>query len=86
MVCVLDMRDARRMSSDIDKWIAEHDWCATVIRGFKGKVRFMTMTTRRWFKDNQGKRVTYNDTDLRVRGDGMKDGQPFCFESYQTSL
>ena len=86
MVCVLDMRDARRLSKDFDDWIEKHKWCATVIKGFKGKVRFMTMKTRRWFKDNQGKRVTYNDTDLRVRGDGMKDGQLFCFESYQTSL
>lgn len=90
MVCVLDMRDARKMSPDIDKWIAEHDWCATVVRGFKGKVRLMTMTTKRWMKDwkdiCQRKRIVYDDVELRVRGDGMKDGEPFCFESYQTSL
>lgn len=88
LVCVLDMRDARRISSDIDKWIAEHDWCATVIRGFKGKVRLMTMTTKRWMKDLEDpkKRIVYDDVELRVRGDGMKDGEPFCFESYQTSL
>ena len=90
MVCVLDMRDARRMCPDIDKWIAEHDWCATVIRGFKGKVRLMTMTTKRWMKDwkdiCQRKRIVYDDVELRVRGDGMKDGNTFCFESYQTSL
>jgi hypothetical protein len=82
------MRDARRMSSDIDKWIAEHDWCATVIRGFKGKVRLMTMTTKRWMKDwkDERKRIVYDDVELRVRGDGAKDGEPFSFESYQTSL
>ena len=88
MVCVLDMRDARMMCPDVDKWIAEHDWCATVIRGFKGKVRFMTMTTKRWMKDlkDPKKRIVYDDVELRVRGDGMKDGNTFCFESYQTSL
>ncbi|MBQ3342444.1 MAG: hypothetical protein IJG84_11150 [Kiritimatiellae bacterium] len=88
MVCVLDMRDARRMCPDIDKWIAEHYWCATVISGFKGKVRLMTMTTKRWMKDlkDPKKRIVYDDVELRVRGDGMKDGDTFCFESYQTSL
>lgn len=88
MVCVLDMRDARRISSDIDKWIAEHDWCATIIKGFRGKVRLMTMTKKRWMKDlkDKRKRIVYDDTELRVRGDGMKDGNTFCFESYQTSL
>ena len=88
LVCVLDLRDARKLAPDIDKWIAEHDWCATVIRGFKGKVRLMTMTTKRWMKDwkDERKRIVYDDVELRVRGDGTKDGEPFCFESYQTSL
>lgn len=88
MVCVLDMRDAIRICPDIDKWIVEHDWCATVIRGFKGKVRLMTLTTKRWMKDlkDPRKRIVYDDVELRVRGDGMKDGNTFCFESYQTSL
>lgn len=88
MVCVLDMRDAMRICPDIDKWIVEHDWCATVIRGFKGKVRLMTMTKKRWMKDlkDKRKRIVYDDVELRVRGDGMKDGNTFCFESYQTSL
>lgn len=98
MVCVLDMRDARRMSSDIDKWIEEHDWCATIIKGFKGSVKLMTLTTTRWrnagwmseeTKKNlgiKGKRMYYDDVELRVRGDGVKDEKPFSFESYQTSL
>lgn len=97
MVCVIYMRDARRMSPDIDKWIAEHDWCATVIHGFKGTVRLMTLETRRWMNTDwmsyetkkslgvKGKRKYYADTELRVRGDGTKNGEPFCFESYQTS-
>jgi len=98
MVCVLDIRDAMRICPDIDKWIVEHDWWATVIRGFKGKVRLMTLTTKRWMNTDRmtedeknslgikGRRMYYDDTELRVRGDGMKDGNTFCFESYQTSL
>lgn len=88
LVCVLDLLDARKIAPDIDKWIVEHDRCATVIRGFKGKVRLMTMTTKRWIKDwkDKRKRIVYDDVELRVRGDGMKDGNTFCFESVQTSL
>ena len=68
MVCVLDMRDARRMSSDIDKWIAEHGWCATIIKGFRGKVRLMTMTKKRWMKDlkDKRKRIVYDDTQTSL--------------------
>lgn len=86
MVCVLDMRDAREISPDIDKWIAEHGWCVTIVKNFKGTVRFMTTKEKGWFTDKKGRRFVYHVVELRVRGEGTKDGQPFSFESYQTSL
>lgn len=85
LVCVLDMRDALRISPGFDKWIIDHDWCATIIKSFRGRVRLMTLKKKAWLMVD-GKRHYYNNIELRVRGDGMKDGEPFCFESYQTSL
>ena len=85
LVCVLDMRDARKISPDIDGWIAGHEWCATIIKGFRGRVRLMTQTSKKWYV-YEGTRKYYDDTELRVRGDGTVDGKPFGFESMQTSL
>ena len=86
MVCVLGMDDVREKFPKIDDWIAEHDWCATVIKGFCGHVRLMTLTKRRSFKSNEGKRTWYDDTELRVHGVGTVDGVDAAFESVQTSL
>ena len=82
LVCVLDMRDAKHLLPDVEKWVAEHDWCATIIRGFSGKVRLMTYTKVSRFGDG----TPYDDTELRVHGDGTLNGEPFSFESVQTSL
>ena len=62
------------------------------------KKRMSWKTTKRWMNTDRmtedekkslgikGRRMYYDDVELRVRGDGAKDGEPFSFESYQTSL
>ena len=86
MVCVLGMDDVKKRFPRIEEWIAGHDWCATVIRGFCGHVRLMTLTNRRSFKDKEGKKIWYDDTELRVHGVGTIDYVDAAFESVQTSL
>lgn len=82
LVSVLDLRDAKHLFPDVEKWVEEHGWCATIIRGFRGKVRLMTYTEEMRIDDG----TTYDNTELRVRGDGTADGEAISFESMQTSL
>lgn len=86
MVCVLDMDDVRARFPDIDKFVEERSWCAAVIKGFCGHVRLMTMTRRMSFKDKEGKKRWYNDTELRIHGVGTIDSVYAAFESVQTSM
>lgn len=81
MVCVVGMDNVNERFPLMKKWIDEHHWCATVIRGFKGKVRFMTRKTVEKLEND----VEYEDVELRVRGDGEIGGKKFSFESVQTS-
>lgn len=86
MVCVAYLKDAREsfnsMKDDgsFDKWLEERPWCAAVVKGFKGKVSFMLKRGKFKYKG-----VEYDNSELRVRGDGEVDGKPFSFESVQTS-
>lgn len=86
-VCVTPLKDVA-MADEAEKWLAEHPWCGTIIRGFSGDVTFMTHTTRMRtkLKDENGKTIYYNDIELRVRGEGKVGGKEFAFESAQTSL
>lgn len=86
MVCVLDMDDVRARFPDIDKFVEERSWCAAVIKGFCGHVRLMTMTRRMSFKDKEGKKTWYNDTELRIHGVGTINSVYAAFESVQTSM
>lgn len=86
MVCVLDIRDALDLNPGFAGWMDEHPWCVTKIKGFKGTVKLIKKETKRFFKDNLGNRIDYVDTELRVRGEGTVNGEPFTFESMQTSL
>ena len=85
MVCVLDIRDALAISPDFMVWSEEHPWCVCKVRGFKGTVKLIKKDTKQHFTDNEGRRVDYVDTELRVRGEGTVNGEPFTFESMQTS-
>lgn len=82
MVCVVKLADVLAFNPDFEKWTKESNSCATIIRGFAGTVKFITKTEKRRFGDG----TAYNHVELRVHGEGMKDGKPFCFESVQTSL
>ena len=86
MVCVLDIRDALDLNPGFAGWMDEHQWCVTKIKGFKGTVKLIKKETKQFFKDNLGNRIDYVDTELRVRGEGTVNGEPFTFESKQTSL
>ena len=85
MVCVLDMADILDMDPDFQKFIDEHVWCVTVLKGFRGTIRLMTRTLTGFLETKSEGRMKYEDTELRVRGDGEKDGERFSFESVQTS-
>ena len=86
MVCVAYVEDARESFNSMkngcsfDKWLEERPWCATVVKGFKGKVSFMLRRGTFTYKG-----VKYDNSELRVRGDGEAGGKPFLFESVQTS-
>ena len=70
LVCVVNLADVLEANPGFAEWLKSHDGCATVIKGFKGTVKFIT--SGHW------------DTELRVHGEGEKDGKPFWFESLQT--
>ena len=80
MVCVVDLKDALKSFPDFESWLEECPWCGTIIRNFVGTVTFMTQKHKEKY-DGQ----VYEDTELRVRGDGLIDGLPISFESIQTS-
>lgn len=75
LVCVIDVAHVRELSPGFEAWLKEHDWCGTIVRNFKGTVRFIKHTT-----------VVhgFNEVELHVRGDGEIDGSPASFESMQT--
>lgn len=86
MVCVVKLDDVLKESPKFMEWLGARLWCGTVIRGFKGKIKFITKTTPQSYMDEQGKTHHYNDIELHIRGDGEIDGKPMSFESKQTSL
>ena len=80
MVCVVDLNDALKSFPDFEAWLDERPWCGTIIRNFVGTVRLMTQDQTHHYDGG-----TYDDTELRVRGDGQINGQQVSFESVQTS-
>lgn len=86
MVCVVGLDHVRLESPGFEKWLKEHSWCGTVIKGFKGVVKFITKTTPHSYMDEKGKVHEYKDIELHVRGEGEIGGKPASFESVQTSL
>ena len=46
----------------------------------------LTITRRMSFKDKEGKKRWYNDTELRIHGVGTIDSVYAAFESVQTSM
>lgn len=85
-VCVVGLDHVRLESPKFMEWLGAHLWCGTVIRGFKGKVKFITKTTPHSFKDKNGEVHEYKDIELHVRGEGTVAGKKIEFESKQTSL
>lgn len=78
MVCVVHLKDVLKHNPKFeDEFIKTHDWCVAVIRGFKGFISFYCKKTK------MGK---YENVELRILGNGEKDGKPFYFETAQTSL
>ena len=86
MVCVMDMRDVLELDPDFQKFIDEHRWCVTVIKGFRGKARLMAKKEKCVLNTKSEGRIAYEDIELRVRGDGEANGEKLSFESVQTSL
>ena len=75
-VCLLD--EVRKHNPDIDQWIADHEWCAAVIKGFDGTVKFIKETAA-WESDSDfeccGKILwhkgdTRTDETLILEGEG----------------
>lgn len=79
-VCVTAVKDSELKA--FNEWLGDRDWIATVIHGFKGKVRYVEVTET--YTDDKGKEREY--TSLRVQGEGTKDGKSYAFISAQTSL
>lgn len=73
-VCVVPLAAVAKVNPNFEAWAKERDDLVAIIRGFKGKVRLCVYKGQSW------------PVLLRVRGDGEKDGQPFHFETCQTSL
>lgn len=85
-VCVVKLDDVLKESPKFIEWLGAHLWCGTVIRGFKGKIKFIVRKTPQSFKDENGEVHEYNDIELHVRGDGEINGKQMYFESLQISL
>lgn len=86
MVCVVGLDAVVKDNPKFMEWLKAHGWCGTIIRGFKGQVRFMTKTTMRTMKTRTEGTIHYKDVELHVRGDGTIGGEESAFESVQTSL
>ena len=82
MVCVVELDKVLEKNPNFKDWIAKHDTCVTVIKGFSGYVKFLKHTEKKTFGDG----TPYDSIELRIRGEGTKDGQSFCFETKQTSM
>lgn len=80
MVCVTNIKNCSQRK-EIEDWVKEHNWCATIINNFKGKVKYIVKTcyypySKQWSCDDS----------LRIRGEGTKDGKEFCFTTLQTGF
>lgn len=73
-VCVVPLASVAKVNPNFEAWAKERDDLVAIIRGFKGKVRLCVYKGQSW------------PVRLRVHGDGEKEGQPFHFETCQTSL
>lgn len=80
-VCVVPLDEVRKTYPGFESWLDKHRWCGAVIRNFDGLVRLMAQHETRYYDDKP-----YTDTELRVRGDGLIDGEESMFESIQTEL
>lgn len=73
LVSVFLLDEVRAYNSDIDNWIKEHSWCATIIKDFDGIVNFIHVhtegvydyTTKYWKKGDP-----CSDDILIVEGEG----------------
>lgn len=80
MVCVAEINEWKRYSPDVDKWAAEHDWCATIIKNFEGDIWFEVENTS-FEEETDGQMRVVEDYTVHVVGSGTKDGAPFSFKS-----
>lgn len=64
----------------LKKW-KPSEWCVTIIEGFKGKVQYIELVE---FIPVGGE--WQENRSLLLRGKGTKNGEPFAFETCQTSL
>ena len=42
LVSVINLDELKKYNPNIEKWVEDHNWCATIIRNFKGRVYFRT--------------------------------------------
>lgn len=76
LVSVFLLDEVRAYNPDIDKWIAEHYWCATVIKDFHGDVHF-----RVYEEPYEYEGEMHIDRSVRVEGIGNIN-----FVGFQTGL
>lgn len=80
MVCVTEL-DGKEGREKVEEWVANHDWCATIIRGFKGEIKYIEKHCGyEWY----GK--WHRVAALEIEGNGTKDGKPFNFKTKQTGF
>lgn len=84
LVAVFLLDEVRAYNSDIDNWIKEHPWCATVIKDFDGIVNFIHMHMEGIYDSTtkyRKKGDPCSDDILIVEGEGNIN-----FTTRQTSL
>lgn len=78
MVIVADWEQVKKYNSEAEQWVEAHDWCATVIKGFKGIVKMIRFDyeityNEDWYPESSyghKKGDTYIDRSLRLYGTG----------------
>ena len=78
MVIVADYNQIKEYNPEVEQWVKEHRWCATVIKGFKGTVQMIFYEREYvhaydWEADKtwgHKKGDTYVDRSLELHGKG----------------
>jgi len=80
LVSVMDWNECLQYNPDMEQWVKDHDWCATVIKDFHGIVEMRAFDVK-YISSFDGNE--YTDTVLELFG--VSDGK-VVFIAKQTSL